>query len=190
MREGGATSDEACHPDVKMNLPVMLFVLVCAAVVQAVVPSLPALGEAPLPVLLSVVMYYGLARDLRLMILAGILGGFLQDGLSLIPLGYSSFVYCVTGWVMSRFKDMVFVHETVTHMLFGALGAAGATLILYVLISTTSLQAYPLSMALHKAGGAFILGALVAPVVFRVSKRFDQWMGNVGEKETSWSSLP
>ncbi len=173
-----------------MNLLVMLFVLVCAAVAQAVVPSSPALGEAPLPMLLAVLMYYGLARDLRLMLFAGILGGFLQDGLSLMPLGYSSFAYCLAGWTMSRFKDIVFVHETVTHMLFGALGAAGATLVSYALISTTGLQDYPAVAALHKAGGAFILGAIVAPIVFRVSKRFDQWVGNVGEKELSWSSIP
>ncbi len=173
-----------------MNVLVMVFMLVCAAVIQAVAPSLSALGEARLPLLLSVVMYYGLARDHRLMLGAGILGGILQDALSLMPLGYSSFVYCVAGWVMSRFKDIVFVHETITHMLFGAVGAAGATFLLYLLIAATILREYPLIAAVHMSAGGFVLGALVAPVVFRACKRLDQLMGNVGEKESSWSSVP
>ena len=164
----------------------MLFMLICSAVLQAVAPSSPLLGEARIPLLLSVVMYYGLARDLRLMVFAGIVGGFFQDALGLLPLGYSSFVYCLVGWAMSRFKDIVFVHEAVTHMLFGALGAAAAVLMMYGLISMAELQAYPFASALHKALGSFVLGAVVAPFVFIASKRLDQWVGNVQEKESSW----
>jgi rod shape-determining protein MreD len=173
-----------------VNALVMLAVTMLAALVQAVVPAWAALGQAKLPALAAVVVYYALARHRRDLLWAAILAGLVQDGMGLIPFGYSSFVFCVTGLVMARFKDLVFVQEQVTHMLFGALMAFGSTLFLYGLLYSTALVEMPVSQALHKASGSALLGAVVTPLLFHGCARLDRLMGLVDASESPWQEVP
>ena len=98
-------------------------------------PTCRWLGQANAPILLGLVLYYALAHSRGTMLQAAIFAGLLQDALGMIPLGYSSFCFCVVALVVSKFKDMVFVHELVTHMLFGALASGAVTLALYGLLA-------------------------------------------------------
>ncbi len=173
-----------------MNLLVMLFLLMCGAVIQAVIPASPALGQAKVPALAAIVVYYALARQRGDMLWAAILAGLVQDGLGLIPFGYSSFAFCLMALMIARFKDLVFVHETLTHMIFGVLMAAGSTLILFVLLTFTGLIQMPVAQALHKAAGGALLGAVATPLIFHGCVRMDRLMGLVESSDSSWHELP
>jgi len=173
-----------------MNLLVMLFLMVCGALVQAVIPASPALGQAKVPALAAIVVYYALARQRRDLLWAAILAGLMQDGLGLIPFGYSSFAFCVMGLMLARFKDLVFVHETLTHMMFGVLMAAGSTFVLFVLLTSTGLIDMSSSQAFHKACGSALLGAAATPLIFHGCARMDGLMGLVETSDTSWQEIP
>lgn len=173
-----------------MNALVLLVVTTLAALVQAIVPAWSGLGQAKVPALAAMVVYYALARHRRDLLWAAIVAGLVQDGMGLIPFGYSSFVFCVTGLIMARFKDLVFVQEQVTHMLFGALMAFGSTFFLYGLLFSTDLVQMPVSQALHKAAGSALLGAVATPLLFHGCARLDRLMGLVDASESSWQKVP
>lgn len=173
-----------------MNLLVMVCIVVCAAIIQAIIPASPALGQATVPALASVVVYYALARHRADMLWAAVLAGLLQDGLGLIPFGYSSCAFCLMGAMIARFKELVFVHEMLTHLLFGVLMAAGTTLLLFVLLTSTGLIEMPVLQAFHKAFGSALLGAVATPLIFHGCARMDRLMGLVESSDTSWYGIP
>lgn len=169
-----------------MNGMVMCVLLTGAALIQAVIPSSPALGQAKVPALAAIVVYYALARDRRALLWAAIGAGLIQDGMGLIPFGYSSFVFTLMGSVIARFKDIVFVHETLTHMLFGIVMAVGSTFLLYLLLTSTGLIEMYASQAMQKAFGSALLGAIATPILFRGCARMDQLMGVVESTDSKW----
>lgn len=166
-----------------MKVLLMYFSLVGAAVLQAVFPTWRWLGHAHVPVLLGVVLYYALEHSRGMMLQAAVLAGLLQDALGMIPLGYSSFCFIVVAVIASKFKDIVFVHELVTHMLFGALCSAGVTLALYGLLSREDLVALGFGWALWKTAGSLLLGAILVPLTFELLEAADRMLGNVEEGE-------
>ncbi|MBN1670538.1 MAG: rod shape-determining protein MreD [Kiritimatiellae bacterium] len=167
-----------------MTLVVMAFVMIAAAVLQTLFPPWHALGQAKAPFLLGVVVYYALTRERKLMLTAGILAGLVQDSLSKIPLGYSSFCYCVVGAAINRFHDVVFSRKLITHMLFGAAAAACATVILYGLLARGGVIEDRWSRVAVKTAGTALWGMLVTPVVFHATERLDQFVGNVRAEES------
>ena len=174
-----------------MNLLVMFFVTFAAALIQAVVPAWGALGQAKVPALAAVVVYYALARERREMIAAAIFAGMVQDGLGLIPFGYSSFAFFLMGLLIAQSKDLVFVHETLTHMLFGLLMGAGSVVVIYLLLASTSLIELPVATALLKASGSALLGAVATPLIFLGCARMDRLMGlAAGSEGSSWQVYP
>lgn len=143
----------------------MLFVLGAAALLQALTPCWSWLGQAAFPFLLSAVVYYALARTRAPLLLAALAAGLLQDALSAIPLGYSSFCFCVAGALIGSFREEVFAGQWLTHMLFGALAGALATALLYVLLTAAGVLELAWWRAGFKVAGAALLGALVTPPV-------------------------
>lgn len=162
----------------------MLFALICAAVLQAVIPTWHWLGQANAPVLLGVVLYYSLSQSRFMMFQSAILAGLLQDALGLIPLGYSSFCFVLAGVFVAKFKDIVFVHESITHMLFGGLAAGFVTLVLYGLLAQGDLILLRPAWAVLKTIGSVILGAIVVPLEFELLESLDRMLGNVEPRET------
>lgn len=161
----------------------MCFVLIAGAVLQAVFPTWRWLGEANVPVLMGVVLYYTLAHQGRLMLPAAILAGLLQDALGMIPLGYSSFCFVVAALIISKFKDLVFVHELVTHMSFGALASGAITLALYALLAHDGAVSLRPAWAALKTVGSMVLGAVVIPLEFELLEALDRMLGNVELRE-------
>jgi rod shape-determining protein MreD len=161
----------------------MFFALVAGAVLQAVFPTWRWLGQAPAPVLMGVVLYYALSHSRRHMLQAAIVAGLLQDALGMIPLGYSSFCFVVAALLVSKFKDIVFVHETLTHMSFGALASGAVTLALYGLLSKEDLVSLPGGWAALKTVGSMLLGAVVVPFVFEILESLDRTLGNTEARE-------
>ena len=174
-----------------MNLLVMFFVTFVAALMQAVLPAWIVMGQAKVPALAALVVYYALARERREMLVAAILAGLVQDGLGLIPFGYSPFAFCLMGLLIARFKELVFVHETLTHMLFGLLMGAGSVMVIYLLLVSTGLIDLPVATALLKASGTALLGAIATPLIFLGCARMDRLMGLAeGSEGASWQVYP
>ena len=167
-----------------MTTLLMWFVVVFGAVLQAALPAPTWLGQAQGPVLLGIVLYYGLAHTRPMMLQAAVLAGLLQDALSLSPLGYSSFVFCVVGLIVERFRDAVFVHELFTRMLFGALGAGAVTLGLYGLLAQEDLVAARASWVVLKTVGSLVLGAIIVPLECELLAALDRMLGNVEAQRT------
>ena len=165
-----------------MIFVVMLFSLVCGAVLQAVFPTWLWLGEAGAPVLLGLVLYYALTHDDLIMWLAALSAGLLQDALGMIPLGYSSFCFCVVAWIVSRFRETVFSGDWPAHLMFGGVCGAGVSLVLSILLAQNgSLVIHP-GWAVLKTFGAGLLGAVVVPFEFRLMESLDRMLGNIQER--------
>jgi len=161
----------------------MVFILISSAVLETVLPPCTALGQAKPPLLLSVVLYYALARKPSIMFAAAFLGGCLHDALSPIPLGYSAFCFCCVGWIASRFRSLVLTESPVTPIFFGGVCGFGVTLGLYVLLTLGELIRWPVSRVLLKAIGTGILGMICALLIFVLTGSLDRLVGNVGSAE-------
>ena len=116
------------------------------------------------------------------MLQAAIFAGLLQDALGMIPLGYSSFCFCIVALVVSKFKELVFVREQVTHMLFGALASGAVTLALYELLATTGLVTLAPGWTALKVAGSMFLGGILAPLEFELVAGLDRMLGNTQER--------
>ena len=156
----------------------MFMAVIVGAVAQAVFPTFRWLGQANAPVLLGLVLYYALAHSRGTMLQAAIFAGLLQDALGTIPLGYSSFCFCIAALVVSKFKEMVFAHELITHMLFGALASGAVTLALYGLLATAGLVTLAPGWTVLKVAGSMLLGAIIVPFEFELVAGLDRMLGN------------
>lgn len=166
-----------------MSFLVMLFAVTVGAAIQAAVPALAWAGYSPLPVLLGIVLYYALLRDRVLMVTCAIVAGLLEDSLSLSPLGFTSFAYCLAGWIAHSFRDTVLVRQATTHVLFGAAANAGTTVLLFLLLFKDGLVRIGLFWFMAKLVGTLALGGLVAPLAVLLMTRFDHMLGNLEESE-------
>lgn len=172
-----------------MTILVMLFVLVSGAVMQSVVPGWPLLGQAKIPFLLAGVIYYALTRKSGTMLLAAVLAGFLQDALSPIPLGYSSFCFCVIGLLISAFRNTVFTESAFTAAFFGGVAAGVATLGINAMLWKDGLITATLWWTALKTAGATALGALFTPVVFLAGFYLDRTVGNVEARKEAFDEI-
>lgn len=154
---------------------VLLFSLLCGAALQALIPPWGALGQVP--VLLGLVLYYALGPAPGLMWIAAVLAGLLQDALGQIPLGYSSFCFCLVALGVSGIRGEVFEHEVLMHSIVGALAAIGGTLVLSILLIRERAVLLSGSHLALKLLGSLLLGAFVVPMVYAVMRRIDRMLG-------------
>jgi rod shape-determining protein MreD len=165
-----------------MTSLLMFVAITIGALVQAVFPTFRWLGHANAPVLLGITLYYALAHSRGKMLQAAIFAGLLQDALGMIPLGYSSFCFCLAALVVSKFKDLVFAHELITHMLFGAFVSGAVTLALYGLLAAAGLVTLAPGWTALKIAGSMYLGAIVVPFEFKLVAGLDRMLGNTEER--------
>lgn len=163
-----------------MNHLAMVFLIVVGAVLQAIAPTIDWLGQARMPMLLGLVVYYSLVRDRRDYLFAAVLAGVLQDALSMIPLGYSSFWFCVVGLVINRFRELVFIREGITHILVGALANGGMVLGLFFMLSLDDRVSLSAGWVVLKVTGSILLGAVIVPLVFLAGSSLDRLLGIEG----------
>ena len=156
-----------------MRWLVMAILIVLAASFQAVVPAIRIAGEAKVPFLLGVILYYAFARDTLHMTIAGFVAGFLHDTLTYIPLGYSSLLFLVLGFIASRFKRFIRRESLLPPLIFGALSGLVSTIVMYLLLRRHNLVEVTLTGALLKSIGSGILGGLVVPLVYWISRLLD-----------------
>lgn len=162
-----------------MTALVMAIGLFLAVMAEALFPGAPALGQAKLPMLFAVVLYYAMERDRRALMVAGIGAGFLHDAMSPIPLGYSTCCFCLVGWYVSRFRKLVLTDSWLTQMFFGALSSLVTSLLLAVLLLKSQLVVLSFPALVFKLLGTALLGAVCAPLVFYTLGNLDRIVGNV-----------
>ncbi len=163
----------------------MLVTLICGAILQAVFPTWAGFGQAHAPILLGLVLYYSLTHERALMLQTAVLAGLLQDALGMIPLGYSSFCFCVVALIAGKYKETVFSREMITHVFFGGLASGGVTLTLYLLLGKDDLVILRPLWALLKIVGSMILGMVIIPLEFKLLEALDRMLGNITPRESS-----
>jgi rod shape-determining protein MreD len=158
----------------------MIVLLVLAIQIQLTVPSSGWLGEARVPAVLAVVLYYALQRPLWLIMLACVVGGLLVDSQSIgLQLGVFVFFFCVTALIANRFRDLVFNESLLTAACFGAASAVVINVAVWlVLMQDGSIHA-PVWWAGLKIFGSGVLGMLVTPLFFLLGRGLDVAVGNV-----------
>ena len=162
-----------------MNVLALIFALVVAAVVQALLPATRWTGYAPVPVMASVVVYYALLRPRAMLLAAAVGAGLVEDSLGQMPLGYTSFCYAVAALVVEHFRETVIVRQWTTHVMFGALVSLGVTAFTFALLAKDGLIAPGLGHALLRLAGAFLLGGVAAPLAFAGMETLDRTLGNI-----------
>ena len=164
-----------------MTWLVMLVALVASALLQALLPAGPLPGHVKAPLLLGVVVYYALVRRRGIMLAAALTAGLLHDGLSVIPLGYSSCAFCVVGLAVHRYRDAVFARRGLTHLLFGAMAGGGMTLMLAVMMGSSGLIGWDPGLVAIRLVSSAAWGAAAVPVVFRLLEHLEGLVGNPSE---------
>lgn len=166
-----------------MTMVVMLLLLGVGAYLQMLLPGLVVLGQARLPLLMAIVLYFSLTRETDVMLAAAFLAGWLQDSLSGIPLGYSMALFCVIGFVAGRFRTLVVSDAPVTQFVFGAVAGAVLNLGLYVLLVRDGLLVYPGARLVLRTAGAGITGAVATYLTFAAGSSLDGLFRNVHRHE-------
>jgi len=162
-----------------MSALALLSMLVIGAMLQAVLPSWIIFGSLRPPILVGLVVYYALTRERSSALRAAFLAGIFQDAMSMIPLGYSSFVLCLIAWLINAVRDNVYVRNWVTHALFGGLAAGVSALLTYVLLRQGGLLELGMSALPRRLLGAVLAGALTVPVTFHLVDMLDRRLGIV-----------
>jgi rod shape-determining protein MreD len=158
---------------------VMIFMTVVCSLLQAAVPTIACLGQAKVPLLLSVTVYYALNHETGEAAVAGLLCGVAHDVMSFIPVGQTAAVFLVVALLSGRFRKLVHGDEIFTASLFGGLAALVSVFAGYHLLSRIDLISVPAGALWHKALGTMLLGAGCTPLVFMVTHRLDSLVGNV-----------
>lgn len=166
-----------------MTYLVMGVVMIVTAILQVQFPSYAAFGAAKVPFLFSVVIYYSLSHETETMLVSAFCAGFIQDSLSVVPLGYSALIFCVLGWVLARFRRLVISESIITPVFFGAVANMLFTIVMYIWLACDGLVSFGAGRTFMRIIGSGFLGALSAPVVFMLARSLDQLVGNIELKE-------
>ncbi|MCE9615847.1 MAG: rod shape-determining protein MreD [Lentisphaerae bacterium] len=161
-----------------MTWVVMFLAAVGAGFLQVLLPGPAWLGQAKWPLLLALVIYYALQRETEVMLVAGVLAGFMQDALSPGPLGLSAVVFVLVGWSLTRFRELLMSEAVVTQAFFGLAGAVVAGLAQYLLLLGTHAVALSALTVLHKTVGLAVEGLVCTPLVFWSVGQVDRLVGN------------
>lgn len=169
---------------INMNLLIMAIGLTAGSILEKTLPLCVFLGQAKAPILMGIVLYYALNRPAGMMLGSAVAGGVLCDGLSGLPLGYSSLCFCVLGSIAYVYRDIAFTGKWVTHAFFGAIGGLALTLAMYVflLFREEGVRAIPLSIVCLKSIGTGLLGAIFTPALYIAMTRLDRLVGNITPK--------
>ncbi|MCA1809878.1 MAG: rod shape-determining protein MreD [Kiritimatiellia bacterium] len=147
---------------------IMVLAVGAAIVLENAVPAWQACGQARLPAVVCVVMYYALNHAPAVALLAGLLAGVMVDAASGMPHGYSPLVFCVLSMLVGRYRDFVFIRRWLTHMFLGAFAGLALTLMTYGLLlwRLEYMRELAPGWVFLKALGTAGMGLLCMPLVF------------------------
>jgi rod shape-determining protein MreD len=162
----------------------MIIAVLGATLAQALLPGWAVFGQARFPVLLGLVLYYALNHKSWIVILVAFVAGILQDGLSLVPLGYSALLFCVVATVAGRYRRLVLSEAVVTAAFFGGVCSLVMALLLYLLLNQAGTIACSGSLALLRVLGSGILGTITVPAVFLIMTHLHHELELAGEEDS------
>jgi len=160
-----------------MNFASLLFLLLTGTALQAMLPVFMWTGYATFPVLASVVVYFALYRSGGFMLTVALLAGLFQDSLSLIPIGYSSFCFAACGVVIQKYRDMMMIQSTLTHMVLMAAMHGLVTLVLAILMLNEGMIPWQPGWLLLKIPGAMLMGIITGPLVIAAAQALEEKLG-------------
>lgn len=166
-----------------MRLAVLFFAIVAASLLQAFLPASPWLGFAPMPVMVSVVIYAALTHGRAAALHVAFWGGLVEDSLGHLPLGYSMFCFSVAALVIEHFRPTVVVRQWTTHVFFGATVNLSITLAVLLLLAKDGLIAPGLLQMSLRLGGAVLAGAITAPLVGALLERLEKSLGLIEDED-------
>ena len=155
----------------------IFFAVVVAAGLQSLLAFPLWLGHAPMPLLAGVVVYYALTRDTATLVGAALLAGLAQDTLALTPLGYTAFAYVVAALLIQQSRDVVVASQWTTHVLFGALTAAGSSLAVFLLLAKDGAVQVPWWFLVLRVLGGLATGAVTGPLAFAALAALERSQG-------------
>lgn len=164
-----------------MTLLSLLFWLLAGGTVQVLMPAWRHMGQPSFPFVLGVVLYAAMAKKPRYFVAMALLGGILEDSLSLAPLGFSTCAFLVAGGLAVLLRADFFAHKATTVSVFGALCAAVSTGVMAALLHARELVTLTLAETLWRMEGSAVLGAILVPVLFGLIRGLERRLG-VGEE--------
>jgi rod shape-determining protein MreD len=168
-----------------MNLALLVFALVVGAAVQSLLPTIAWAGGAPVPVLAALSLGYALRAPEGFALAAALVAGLVQDGVSLMPLGYSSFGFAVVTLILLGQRDIMVVDSWFTHLVLGvAAGLAVQAMIAGFLTLSGRASFAPGFMVARMLGGGLLLG-LLTPLVIPLLRQMEVVLGLAGDGEDS-----
>ncbi len=166
-----------------MRVALMALLLLVSALIQSLTPAVACLASAKAPFLLAVTIHYALTSSRRMVVAAAILGGLIQDSLSLLPIGYSALWFAAAGLAIHHTREFLFRESPFTVAALGAVGAALGTLAMYGMLRLgTDVAPAPLWWLGLKMGGDALLGLVAAPLVWVLAGGIERHVG-VGHEE-------
>lgn len=157
----------------------MFLLVLTAGLIQDLVPTAFLAGGVKLPLLLGITLYYARGHTFTIALVAAILAGIFQDSLSLVPLGYSSFLFGVFVLVVQRLRGALHGRPWQIAAATGALGYAVFIILMQLLLTvTTDYLTGPTWLFWVRVGMAALLGAIVTPLVWMTARHLDEMLGN------------
>lgn len=153
-----------------MQTGLTVLLVLAAALSQALVGPLRLAGEMPLPLLTGIMLFYALNRPLPTALATAFLIGLLHDALGLIPLGYSSVLFCATTATVSRFRQYIMTESVMTGAVLGSATVVILQGITAVLLLRAGLLTLPdAGYALWKIAGSGLLALFSIPPLFWIA---------------------
>lgn len=157
----------------------MFLIVLAAGLVQDLVPTAFLAGGVKLPLLFAVTLYYALRHTFTIALVAAILAGVFQDSLSLVPLGYSSFLFGVFVLVFQRLRESLHGRLWQVAAVSGAVGYGIFIVLMQLLLTvTTEYITGPTWFFWMRVGTASLLGAVITPLVWMAARHLDEVLGN------------
>ena len=160
-----------------MTLLMLLFWLIVGGTLQVVVPAWRHMGQPAFPFLLGVALYAAVNKKARYFVLTALLGGMLEDALSLAPLGCSACAFLAAGGLAMLLRMDFYADKARTVMGFGALCAAASTGVMALLLRMKGLVVLSGGETLWRMAGAAVLAAVTMPVLFGLMRGLERRLG-------------
>ncbi len=164
-----------------MTLLSLLFWLLAGGTLQVLMPAWRHMGQPSFPFVLGVVLFAAMAKKPRYFVAMALLGGILEDSLSLAPLGFSTCAFLVSGGLAVLLRADFFAHKATTVSVFGALCASVSTGVMAALLHARGLVTLTLGGTAWRMAGSAVLGAILVPVLFGLMRGLERRLG-VGEE--------
>ena len=160
-----------------MTLLMLLFWLIVGGTLQVVVPAWRHMGQPAFPFLLGVALYAAVNKKARYFVLTALLGGMLEDALSLAPLGYSACAFLAAGGLALLLRKGFFAYKAHVVSWFGALCAATSTGTMAILLRMKGLVALSGGDVFWRMAGSAVLAAVLIPLLFGMIRGLERVLG-------------